>query len=216
MRVRGLERIFPSALIALTAIVLIAPTASLAFDETPSRRHGDAAPDHASPPDGSGMAQRRYARVLIGPLEVGFTKGFLASDDLREHRIRGADVERIRRHYREVVTSKLASAYSIAPEPGPRVVRMDSFLIDHVLDKRDWLVPTRGSFRTAPRVRLIVFLRDSQSDELVETVGLTLGPRGGRLMMDSPGFYWHFMRRVFDRIATRVRWALEDGAAPSY
>ena len=215
MRVRGLERIFLSALIELTAIGLIVPTASLAFGEMPSRRHGDAVPDPARPPDASGTARQDYTRVLIGPLRIGFTKGFLAGDDLSEHRIQGPDVERINRHYREIITSKLASAYSISPEPGPQVVRLDALLIDHVVDKRDWLAPVRLNFRTAPRVRLIVFLRDSQSDELIDTVGLTLGPRGGRLMKDSPGFYWHYMRRVFDRIATRVLWSLEDAADPS-
>jgi hypothetical protein len=215
MRVRGLERICLSLLIGLTAIALITPTASLAFGEMPSRRHGDAVPDHASPPDASGMPRQGYTRVLIGPLKIGFTKGFLAGDERSEHRIRGADVERIDRYYREIVTSKLASAYSISPEPGSQVVRLDALLIDHVVDKRDWLAPVRLNFRTAPRVRLIVFLRDSLSEELIDTVGLTLGPRGGRLMKDSPGFYWHYMRRVFDRIATRVLWSLEDTADPS-
>ena len=215
MGVRAVERTFLTALIALTAIGLVAPGASPASDETPRQPHRDAVPGYASPPVGSGPTQRGYSRVLIDPLVVGFTKGFLASDKMREHRIRGADVERIQRHYREVVTSELASAYPISLEPGPRVMRLDAFLIDHVLDKRDWLVPTRIVFRSAPRVRLVVFLRDSQSDELVDTVGLTLRPYGDRLMKDSPGFYWHYMRRVFDRIATRVRWALEDGAAPS-
>ena len=113
------------------------------------------------------------------------------------------------------IFSGVASAFSVWPEPGPRVLRMDAFLIDHVLDKRDWLVPTRTVFRSAPRVRLIVFLRDSQSDELVDSVGLTLAPHGSRLMKDSPGFFWHYMRIVFDRIATRVRWALEDGVPQS-
>jgi hypothetical protein len=151
---------------------------------------------------------------VISSLEVGFTKEFLASGDQREHRIRGADVKRMQQHYQEVVSSKLATDYTISEAPGPGVVRLDAFLIDHVLDKRDWLA-TESSFRSAPRVRVVVFLRDSRSDELVDTVGLTLGPRSSRLMKDSPGFYWHYMRRVFDRIATRVRWALENQAAES-
>jgi hypothetical protein len=148
-------------------------------------------------------------------LAVGFTKGFLASGDQRERRIRGADVERMQRHYREVVGSNLALDYAISEAPGLGVVRADAFLIDHVLDKRDWLAPAKTSLRSAPEVRVVVFLRDSRSNELVDTVGLTLHPRGSRLMNDSPGSYWHYMRLVFDRIATRMRWALEDSPSGS-
>ena len=150
--------------------------------------------------------------MLVAPLAIGYTRGFLSNDELREFRIEGADLERIRRHYLEMVTAGLASAYPIASEPGPAVVRVDAILIDHVLDKRDWLSPTRLVFRGAPGVRLVAFLRDSQTGELVGRVGFDLQPRANRLMKESPGFYWHFMRRVFDRIATRLRWTLEDNA----
>jgi hypothetical protein len=194
------------------AILVIAPGASPASDATPSGPHRDAVLAAPGPSGGSGTAQERYSAVLIGPLEVGFTKAFLAKRDQRDRRIRGADVERMQRHYREVVSSKLAeSEYAISDTPGLGVVRADAFLIDQVLDKRDWLVPATTSFRSAPKVRIVVFLRDSRSNELVDTVGLTLLPRSSRLMVDGPGAYWHYMRLVFDRIATRMRWALEDG-----
>jgi hypothetical protein len=202
---------FQPALIAVAAILIIAPGNSPASDETPSSSHSDAVPGHPASPRGA----HGYSSVLIGPLLVGFTEGFLANRYQRERRVQGADLERMERTYREVVGSKLAPEYAISEEPGLGVVRVDALLIDHVLDKRDWLTPVVLSFRSAPEVRLVVFLRDSRSNELVDTVGLTLPPRSGRLMRDSPGFYWHYMRIVFDRIATRVRWALEDGVPES-
>ncbi len=211
MRIRDLGRILQPALIAVAAILIIAPGISPASDETPSSPYRDAVPGHPVSPHGA----RGYSSVLIGPLSVGFTEGFLANRDQREHRVQGADLERMERTYREVVRSKLAPMYAISEVPGPGVVRADALLIDHVLDKRDWLSPLQTTFRSAPRIRLVVFLRDSQSNEVVDTVGLTLAPHTNRLMKDSPGHYWHYMRLVFDRIATRVRWALEDGAAPS-
>jgi hypothetical protein len=158
---------------------------------------------------------RVYTSVLIGPLLVGFTEGFLADRDQHARRVQGADLERMERIYQEAVGRNLGPEYAIAQVPGPAAMRADAILIDHVLDKSDWLSPLQTTFRSAPEVRLVVFLRDSQSDELVDTVGLTLPPRGDRLMRDGPGDYWHYMRLVFDRIATRVRWSLEDGAPAS-
>ena len=220
MRVRDLGRILQPALIAVAAILIIAPGISPACDETPSSPYRDAVPGYPYRGAVSGhpvspRGARDYSSVLIGTLLVGFTERFLADRDQHERRVQGADLERMERTYREVVGSKLAPEFAISEVPGPGVVRADALLIDHVLDKSDWLAPVKVSFRTAPRVRLVVFLRDSQSDELVDSVGLTLAPHGSRLMKDSPGFYWHYMRLVFDRIATRVRWALEDGVPES-
>jgi len=215
MRIRDLGRILQPALIAVAAILIIAPGISSASEETPSRPHRDAVPGgphrgavpgHPVLPRGA----RGYSSVLIGPLLVGFTEGFLADREQRERRVQAADLERLERTYREAVGSKLAPEYAISEVPGPGVVRADALLIDHVLDKRDWLAPAQTTFRSAPDVRLVVFLRDSRSNELIDTVGLALPPRSSRLMKDSPGSYWHYMGLVFDRIATRVRWALED------
>ena len=219
IRIRDLGRIHQPALIAVAAILIMAPGISPASEETPSRLYRDEVPGpyrDALPGDPeSPRGARDYSSVLIGSLWVGFTEGFLANRDQREHRVQGADLERMERTYREAVGSNLAPEYAISEMPGPGVVRADALLIDHVLDKHDWLSPTKTSFRAAPDVRLVVFLRDSRSNQLIDTVGLMLHPRSSRLMKDSPGFYWHYMRLVFDRIATRVRWALEDGAPES-
>ncbi len=216
MRIRGLGRILQPALIAVAAILIIAPGISPACDETPSGPYSDAVPGiphRGAVPGhpGSPRGVRDYSSVLIGSLLVGFTEKIHSKRDQRERRVRGADLERMERTYREAVGSKLAPEYAISEVPGPCVLRADALLIDHVLDKRDWLSPLQTSFHSAPRVRLVVFLRDSQTNQVIDTVGLTLAPHGDRLMKDSPGFYWHYMRLVFDRVATRVRWALEDG-----
>ena len=215
MRIRNLGRILRPRLIAVVAILIIAPGISPASDETPSSPyrdallgdpHGDAIPGDPVSPRGT----RDYSSVLIGSLWVGFTEGFLANRDQHERRVQGADLERMVRTYREAVGSNLAPGYAISEVPGRGVVRADALLIDHVLDKHDWLAPSKTSFRSAPDIRLVVLLRDSRSNRLLDTVGLTLPPRSSRLMVDSPGGYWHYMRLVFDRIATRVRWALES------
>jgi hypothetical protein len=236
MRIRELGRIGKPGLIAAAAILCIAPGIARAADETPSSRSGDAVaaepPQDAIPgkpyrdaipgypgrdavpgPPESPRRPRSYTGVLIGPLLVGFTEGFLADRHQHARRVQGTDLERMERIYQEAVDSNLGPEYAVAEVPGPGVVRADAILIDHVLDKSDWLSPLVTAFRSAPDVRLVVFLRDSQSDELVDTVGMTLPPRGGRLMRDGPGDYWHYMGRVFDRVATRVRWALEDRAS---
>jgi hypothetical protein len=215
MRIRELGRILQPALIAIVAIAITASRGSLAADETPPSPHSDAVLGDPKEVGESSIAQERYSSILIGPLQMGFTKGFFAKDRQRKRRIRGADAERMQKTYRKVVRSRLASDYAISETAGLGVVRAEAFLIDHVLDKRDWLAPVTTSFRSAPAVRIVVFLRDSRSNELIHSVGLTLPPRANRLMKDGPGSYWSYMRLVFDRVATRMHWALENGASES-
>jgi hypothetical protein len=192
-------------LIALLTVGLATPAASQGV--------ASAGRSGAQPTPAVESAIDARQQVIVHPLLVRYTPEFLAHTGRRKHQIKGRDLERIRRYYEEVVTAKLASEFSIASRPGPRVVRVDAVLVDHEIDKRDWLVPTRIAFRGAPRVQLVAYLRDSQTGEILDRVGMTLRPDPNRLMKESPGFYWHYMRRVFDRIGTRVRWALEDGAA---
>ena len=200
MRLGGLVRIGRFALLGIAALSAAPATA---FElGTPATSTTEAASAFGSGPGG-------YERLLIEPLNVLYTAEFLLSDQ-GDLQFEDSDVERIRRYYRDVVTTQLA-AYPIALEPGPRVLRLDGALIDPVLDKRNWLVPTRFLFRVAPRLQLVVLLRDSRTDEIVDRVGLMVRPQANRLMQQSPGSYWHFMRRVLGRMATRVRWSLEQG-----
>ena len=206
MRVEGSVQ---SCLFVSLATALLAPSVSLATDREASPVPRGEAPQH--PP----AVTSRYGRVLIEPLELGYTKKFLTKRKLRDHRLEGKDLEQVQRHFREVATGKIRSKFPIASEPASDVIRVDAVLWDQTLDKRDWLSPTRFTFRGGPKVQLIVALRDSQTGRIVDIVGLTIRPQANRLMYESPGFYWHFMRRVFDRISTRVIWALEDGGAKS-
>lgn len=205
---RHFERVATSV---FAGLALLMPTTSNAIESSdPARLH-----DEVSSPAASAAVVSSYQRVLIDPLDVEYTTKFLTDHHRRNHRIEGRDLARIRRHYLEVVTAKLMAEYPIASKPGPGVLRIDSVLLDPVLDKRDWLVPTRFVIRGVPRVELISLLRDSRTNEVVDFVGLVIRPHANRLMKDSPGFYWHFMRRIFDQIATRIRWSLDDGAYPT-
>ncbi len=204
MRVHTYKRI---GVIALLAVGLATPAASQVVAS--AERSG------ADPTPATESKAGARPQVIVHPLLVRYTPEFLAHKKKRKHQIEGRDLETIRRHYQEIVTAKLASGFSIASKPGPRVVRVDAVLVDHELDKREWLVPTRIAFRGAPGVQLVAYLRDSQTGEIFDRVGMTLRRDPDRLMKVSPGFYWHYMRRVFDRIATRVHWALENGAATS-
>ena len=216
MPIRDLVGIHRPALIALATISIIAPGISRASDETPptphrdaarGRIHRDAIPGYPESPRGTDT----YSGIMVGPLLAGFTEKFLADRDQYERRIQGtADLERMEQIYHEAIVSKLTPEYEISEVPGRDVLRADGLLIDHVLDKSDWLSPLGTTFRAAPDVQVVVFLRNSRTDELVDTVGVTLPRRTNRLMREGPGSYWHYMRLVFDRVATRVRWALED------
>ena len=106
-------------------------------------------------------------------------------------------------------------SWTIVKEAGPRVVRVDAVLVDLQIDKRGWLLPARETLRTAPRAQLVAYVRDSRTGEILGRVGIALRPQPNRLMQDSPGAYWRYMRRVFGRIGTRVRWAIEDRTTAS-
>lgn len=179
-----------------------------------------ALPIAAVEPTGSGAAQatsdpatseaRSFSRVIVRPLRLTYSEEFLADALRRDEPVGGKDLERIRRYYQEIVEQKLTPDFEVTRDPGPGVAVVDAFLIDHSIDKDDWNLPTQVSFRGAPEVRIVAFLRDSETGEAIDTVGLTLRPQAGRLMKSSPGFYWDFMQKVFDRLATRMRWSLED------
>jgi hypothetical protein len=193
MRIHRFERLKCVSLIGLLLVGFAAPVASQQAEAEAKTR----------------------PQVIVHPLLVRYTSEFLAHKKLRKHQVVGRDLNRILRDYQEVVTANLASEFAIVSKPGARVLRIDTVLVNHELDKSDWLVPTRDFFRGAPGVQIVAYVRDSQTGEILDRVGLTLRPRSNRMMKSSPGFYRDYMRKVFDRIATRVRWALEDGATTS-
>ena len=82
-------------------------------------------------------------------------------------------------------------------------------LVDPVLDKSWWLKPGKSIYRGEVSHSLVVVLRDSETGSVLHRVKLPL--RVGTLgFEDSPINYWGYMRLIFDRIASRVRWALDD------
>lgn len=190
-------------LVALLTITLATPMASLAAEP--------AAGGGSEPAPSVDSAPRRFVQVIVHPLLVEYTPEFLANERRRRLRVEGKDLERMRRDYHEIVTTKLSPEFPTAAGPGPEVARVDAVLVDHEVDKRAWLAPARDVFRGAPAVQLVAYIRDSQTGEILDTVGMTLRPDPNRMMQDTPGAYWNFMRQVFDRIGIRLRWALEDG-----
>jgi hypothetical protein len=192
------DRLQRCGLIAILALGLAAPAVAQETEPTST-------PEWTAGPS---------PQVIVHPLLVAYTDEFLAHQRRRKHQVTGRDLERMRRDYQRVLTEKLAAEFPVASEPGPRVVRVDAVLLNHELDKSDWLA-TKLVFGSGPGVRLVAYIRDSQTGAILDRVGITLRPRANRMMKESPGFYWHYMRRVFDRIATRVRWALEESAARS-
>lgn len=217
MRIRGLRAILRPAVMAAAVFWLLAPGIARSSEDPPSPPQRDAG--RASVGElGTGVPTRRestrrahiYTSVIVSPLLLGYTEAFLSDREKHSRRLREPDMERMDRIYHEAFVSHLNPDYPTTEVPGPDVLKADALLIDHFVDKSDWLSAEQTTFRSTPKVQVVVFLRDSETDELIDTLGLTLPPRSGRLMRDGPGSYWNYMGLVFDRLATRVRWALED------
>jgi hypothetical protein len=138
----------------------------------------------------------------------------MANRKKRKLVIRGRELERIRRHYHEVIMEKLGSDFVIASKPGPRVVRVEAYLVNHEFAEHKWRASTTA-FRGAPRFHLAAYLRDSQTGLILDSAGMTLSPVAGRLMKESQGYYWQLMRSAFDRVASELRVTLEHGVDAS-
>jgi hypothetical protein len=153
---------------------------------------------------------RPFSHVLIRPLRFEYTPEFLADDAHGKKRSRVEDLQRIQRYYYEIVEKKLTPDFERASVSGPGVALVEGVLVDFQIDKTDWSEPTQLTFRGAPEVQIVAYLHDSETGDAIDTIGLTFRPQPMRLMKSGTGFYWDFMRRVIDRLATRVRWSLED------
>jgi hypothetical protein len=176
----------------------------------------------ADPPNEPGYAVRsighepytdwsRFHRILVHPLNVAYTTEFKnAHPTYRKSEISSKDLERARRDFQRAFHNKLARVHPLATDPGPDVLRVDAVLVNPVLNKSGWLQPgSKSLFRGETGVSLVVVLRDSETGAVLHRVKL---PR----RVGSPGFensplnYWGNLRLIFDRVATRVRWALDD------
>ena len=155
----------------------------------------------------------RFRRILVHPVGVAYTTEFKKAG-LTDYpnEFSSKDLERVRRYFQRAFQKQVARGYPIATEPGEDVLRIDAVLVNPVLDKTWWLLPGKEILRGETGVTLVVVLRDSETGAVLHRVDLPL--RVGSLgFQDSPVNYWGYIRLVFDRVASRVRWALDD--APS-
>ncbi len=159
----------------------------------------------------------RFRRILVHPLDVAYTpKSGRVRHTHYPSELRPEDLERARRYFQRAFEKKMARSYPVTTDPGPDVLRVDAVLVDAAPDKSWWLRPGAVVLRGEAGVTLVVVLRDSETGAVLHRVNLPL--RVGSLgFEDSATNYWGYLRLIFDRVATRVRWALDDApaAAPS-
>ena len=152
----------------------------------------------------------RFDRIMVHPINIAYTREFLnARPDDYESEFRTKDLARARRYFNRSFQNKLGRVYPIVADESPDVLRVDAVLVNPVLDKSWWLLPGKSIYRGATGVSLVVVLRDSETGAALHRVKLPL--RVGSLgFEDSALNYWGYLRLVFDRVASRVRWALDD------
>jgi hypothetical protein len=76
------------------------------------------------------------------------------------------------------------------------------------------LQPGKAIYRGEASFSLVVVLRDSETGTPLHKVKLPL--RVGSLgYEDSALNYWGYVRLIFDRVATRVSWALDSAPDPT-
>jgi hypothetical protein len=168
------------------------------------------------PEDAPGFGLHRYQRILLSPLRVAYS-----SDPDRGNRhdprreIAPEDLARFQRYYREALEKGMEESHPIATEPSADVLRIDTVLIDPVVDKSAWNAPARNVYSELQTIRLVVVLRDSRTDRLLQRVRLPVRMGTSRFSEQNAVTYWAQVRLVFAQLATRVQWALEDAEPPA-
>jgi hypothetical protein len=198
----------------LFGVSLVLPS-SIGAEE--ARRATDGAPrepgdtmrsgGHASQTDWS-----RFRRILVHPLDVAYTTEFKNSRGRwRPSEFSSKDSERARRYFQQAFQNRLARLYPITTDPGSDVLRIDAVLVNPAPEKSWWMLPGKRLFRGEARVSLVVVLRDSETGAVLHRVDLPLRVSAGRVGFEESALhYWGYLRLVFDRVATRVRYALDD------
>jgi hypothetical protein len=152
----------------------------------------------------------RFRRILVHPLDVAYTTEFKnAHRRGRPSEFSSEDFERARRYFQRAFENRLARFYPITMDPGSDVLRVDAVLVNSTPDKSWWLLPGKTLYSGEARVSLVVVLRDSETGAVLHRVDLPLRV-GNPSFEESPLNYWGYLRLVFDRVATRVRYALDD------
>lgn len=157
----------------------------------------------------------RFDRIMVHPINIAYTTEFLnARPDDYESEFGVQDLERARRYFQGAFEKRLGRKYPITTDRSSDVLRVDAVLVNPVLDKSWWLQPGKAIYRGEAGFSLVVVLRDSETGTPLHKVKLPL--RVGSLgYEDSALNYWGYVRLIFDRVATRVSWALDSAPDPT-
>jgi hypothetical protein len=200
---------FLSALAALTLMQL--PHAARAADGAAPT---SSAQGHTPITDSTEPAGREYLAIQIEPLQLVHTIEVNEPADTVGDRatpnIKPDDLERIRRQFRSAFESELVDAFDVTSAPGPATLRLEAMLIGLELDRQKWLAPATRRFSTVDTVTLVVVVSDSASGEVQYRVAIKDGPVANHLQLESATLYWEHLRKLFRRLAIRVRWQLTD------
>lgn len=197
------ERASRGVAIAISLLVCLAAPASIRAGERGSLESGP------------GFRSERYQRVLVSPLRVVYSND-PDTGQRHDREIAPEDLLRFQRHYREAVEKQLGKAYPIVTEPGADVLRIETVLIDPVVDKSAWNAAAKTVYSELQTVRLIVVLRDSRTDDVLHRVELPARLGTSRWSEQNAVTYWGQVRLVFSQLATRVQWTLEGVDQPAH
>jgi len=215
MRVRASA----AAVIAISLLIWLLGPASSGADEieTAAGATLEARSEPFAPLEvGPGLESDRYQRILISPLRVAYSND---SGPGRRHdrsrELAPEDLLRFQRYYREAVEKQLGKTHRISTEPSTDVLRIETILVDPVVDKSAWNAAAKNVYSELQTIRLVVVLLDSRTGDLVHQVELPVRLGTNRWSEQNAVTYWGQVRLVFSRVAARVQWAIEGAAQPA-
>ena len=114
----------------------------------------------------SGVDFSRYRKLLPVPLEIYYSEGPVEPDP--------ADLERIRRIFREAFLSEIGDSVEIVDAPGPDVLGVRASLVDLELTPVQGSIPVRGraaSLIANDQLSFFMELTDSETGEVLARAG---------------------------------------------
>jgi hypothetical protein len=173
----------------------------------------DARPEASGLPEaGPGRESGRYQRILVSPLRVAYSND---SGLGWRRELAPKDLLRFQRYYREAVEKHLGRTHPIAAEPSTDVLRVETVLVDPVVDKSAWNVAAKNVYSELQTITLIVVLLDSRTGDLVHQVTLPVRLGTSRWLEQNAVTYWGQVRLVFSRVAMRVQRSIEGVTRPA-
>ena len=177
-------------------------------------------PSQAADPSDPVQAKlvQRYDRILIEPLQLIDAVETLETGDTADRQIVSSvepkDVERAREQFSAAFNRELKEVFDVVLVPGTRTLRLDAMLIGLSIDRQAWLAPATRVFKTVDPVTLVIVIRDSVTGEVIQRLAIEDGPVANSLQLETASIFWEHIRKVFRRLAIRVRWLLADLPAP--